>query len=495
MELKLFGFIERVLDELEDRRPELEQIAKELEQFFEELLERTDNGFLNMNARVKSAKSLKEKIIRNQYYQKYDTMETLFDNIPDIIGIRIECRFIQDETDLFKFIKRYFNEKSKEYPGFYYNSTFPNILLNLTMKQPQEQKNGMKMYRIDGKCITAGESVNFEAQIKSLVNVFWGEIEHKVIYKNFNYVIADKFYKDIMKSIKNSLTTIDQQLLLISNQFDQGQQVTDDTQEKQMEKIIAKLVYDIFAMRMKETIGVLVDFKKSCEAIVRYVFRDGLKNGFLESKEVLLLGFEKVQNIKQDEIDFTQRLEFDEKPHYSDPYTEMIGEHILSRINDEFQWNLFFRILFAIEPESNRGDFENFTKYYMYKIVARVSTAKLLSNFTSDETDEIIAGVLMRFSKCFIKINSVELLYDSMLDQVLKHMNYIVDAIYKNVLTFEQWQKEKNIYLDLLEVKLLMMFNIEVDSKQVLSILDGIRATKSNVEVPKGMIKYIYKLG
>jgi len=56
-------------------------------------------------------------------------------------------------------------------------------------------------------------------------------------------------------------------------------------------------------------------------------------------------------------------------------------------------------------------------------------------------------------------------------------------------------EKEKRIYLDLLEVKLLMMFNIEVDSSKALSILDGIRETKSNVEVPKGMIKYIYKLG
>lgn len=495
MELKLFGFIEEVLDELENKRPELEQIAKELEQFFEELLERAESGFLNMNARVKSAKSLKEKIIRNQYYQKYDTNEALFENVPDIIGIRVECRFIQDEADLFKFIKRYFNEKSKELPGLYFNEQYPNIFLDLSAKQPQEQKNGMKIYRIDGKCITAGESVNFELQIKSLVNVFWGEIEHKVIYKNFNYVIADKFYKDIMKSIKNSLTTIDQQLLLISNQFDQGQQVSEDTQEKQMEKIIAKLVYDIFAMRMKETLGVLVDFKKSCEAIVRYVFRDGLRKGILESKEVLLLGFEKVKNIDQSSIDFTQRLEFDRNPIYKNDYTQLIGEHILARINEEFQWNLFFRILFAIEPENNRGDFENFIHYYTSKIFSKVVSTKLSSNFTEEETSKIISSLLHRFSKCFVRINSVELLYDNMLDQALKHMNYIVDAIYKNILTFEQWEKEKHIYLELLEVKLLMMFNIEIDSTQALSILDGIRATKSNVEVPKGMIKYIYKLG
>ena len=495
MELKLFGFIEEVLDELEDRRLGFEEASKEIENFFEEILSETEKGYLNINTRVKSSKSLKEKIIRNQYYQKYETKELLFKNVPDIIGVRIECRFIQDEADLYKYIKRFFNEKSEENKELYFNSKKPNILLNLAGKQPQEQKNGMKIYRIDGKYREGEVEVNFEVQIKSLVNVFWGEIEHKVIYKNFNYVIADKFYKDIMKSIKNSLSTIDQQLLLISNQFDQGEEDSYVTQEEQMEKVLAKIIYDIFAMKMKESIGVLVDFKKSCEAIVKYVFRDTLGRKASERGENILIGFEKVRGIDRERIDFTQKLEFEEAPCYEDAYTEIIGRHIQERINEEFQWNLFFRILFAIEPENNCEDFENFIHYYTQKIYSRINDSKLNSNFTDEETTEIIRRLLLVFSKCFVKINSVELLYDSMLEQALKHINSVTEAIYKNVLTYEQWEKEKNIYIGLLEVRLLMMFNVDVDSGKVLAILDGIRTTKSNVEVPKGMIKYIYKLG
>lgn len=498
MELKLFGFVEDVLDELEEKRAEYEEVAYELEAYFEELLESAEKGFLNINTRVKSAKSLKEKIIRNHYYQKYDTKEALFENIPDTIGVRIECRFIQDEADLYKFMKRCFNEKSMIYEELSYDSNEPRIMLDLSGKQPQEQKNGMKIYRIDGKYVSDNIKVNFELQIKSLVNVFWGEIEHKVIYKNFNYVIADKFYKDIMKSIKNSLSTIDQQLLLISNQFEQDEDTSYETQEKQIEKIVAKLVYDVFAMRMKETLGVLVDFKKSCEAIVRYVFREALeKKGVNEiaSSEVLVAGFEKVRCIEQENIDFTQLLEFEEIPIYENQYTQIIGNHIGNRINEEFQWNLFFRILFAIEPENNSGDFENFLHYYTQRLYSKLAITKLSGNFTAEETENIIQNVLITFAESFVKINSVELLYDTLLDQGIKHINNIIDGIYKNILTFEQWEREKHIYLGLLEAKLLMMFNIDIEASKVLAILDGIRATHSNLEVPKGMIKYIYKLG
>ena len=164
-------------------------------------------------------------------------------------------------------------------------------------------------------------------------------------------------------------------------------------------------------------------------------------------------------------------------------------------MNEEFQWNLFFRILFAIEPENNRGDFENFINYYTKKMYLKINCTKLNSNFTNEETKEILNKLLLKFAECFVSINSVELLYDNILDQIVKHMNSIVESIYKNVLTYEEWENEQDIYLNLLEVRLYMMFNLDIESEKVLSILDGIRASKSNVEVPKGMVKYIYKLG
>ncbi len=50
-----------------------------------------------------------------------------------------------------------------------------------------------------------------------MVNNFWGEIEHKIIYKNYNMILGDKFYKNILNSIKNNLCLIDNQLLTIFN--------------------------------------------------------------------------------------------------------------------------------------------------------------------------------------------------------------------------------------------------------------------------------------
>ena len=36
--------------------------------------------------------------------------------------------------------------------------------------------------------------VRIELQIKSLTNYFWGEIEHSLFYKNYDYTISNDFY-------------------------------------------------------------------------------------------------------------------------------------------------------------------------------------------------------------------------------------------------------------------------------------------------------------
>ncbi|WP_069998947.1 GTP pyrophosphokinase [Cellulosilyticum sp. I15G10I2] len=494
MELKLFAFIEEILSSLEDRKESLDQVSKELEVFFEELLYTANKGYININSRVKSKKSLKEKIIRNDYYQKYDTKEKLFDNIPDIIGLRLECRFIQDETEIYKFLKKYFNEKVEDIEDYYYSACNPNIMLDLGSKQPKEQKNGIKMYRIDGKYWGGQRPINFEIQIKSLVNIFWSEIEHKIIYKNYNYVIADAFYKDIMKAIKNSLTTIDQQLLLISNQFDMGDTTSLDKKEEQLENLLSKIIYDIFAVRIKDSIGVLVDFRKSCEAIVKYVFRHALGNDIENYSNNLILGFERLRKIDQSKIDFKEQIVFEREPIFQNECTSLLGSHIKECINDQFQWSLFFRVLFEIELDNNVEDFENYIQYYIEKIYCKIASNRLSSNFTMEETQCILDTLMIQFVNIFIQVNSVELLYDNVVEQIIRIMNIVIDALYRNILTFEQWEKEQDIYLTLLELRLFTLFNMDIKAEKVLDFLERVRYSRSNIEMPKGILKYIYKL-
>lgn len=494
MELKIFSFADKVLEKLDDMKIDLDIASREIEEYFEKVVEKSSEGYLNINSRVKSKQSLKEKILRYDYYNKCETIEALYENLSDLIGLRLECRFIEDEVSIYKFIKNYFTQKSERYEGFLYNEANPSILLELVSKQPKDQKNGVKMYRIDGKHLCQGKCINFELQIKSLVNIFWSEIEHKVIYKNYNYIIADRFYKDIMRSIKNSLTTIDQQLLLISNQFDRGDITSYGSRKFQLEQVLAKVIYDLFAVRMRNSIGILVDFRKSCDTIVKYVFRESLGKDSALNNEMLLMAFNRVNQIEAKEIDFNSNLLFERELVFKDSFSEIIGNFMKEVINEEFQWNLFFRILFEIEPENNAGDFENFIAFYKDRIYVAIDKVKIYSYFTQEAAEVMIEDMMIKFSHVFIQINSVEVLYETMIEKISKVFNGILEAIHRNVFTYAEWEKEKNMYLQLFEFRLLAIFNIDIRATEVLDLLEEVRSSEANIEIDKGILKYIDKL-
>ncbi|OON98107.1 MAG: hypothetical protein ATN36_01560 [Epulopiscium sp. Nele67-Bin005] len=364
-------------------------------------------------------------------------------------------------------------------------------MLELSSKQPKDQKNGIKIYRIDGKYLYGEQVINFEVQIKSLVNIFWSEIEHKVIYKNYNYIISDRFYKDIMRSIKNSLTTIDQQLLLISNQFERSKNTAQDGRKLQVETLLSKVIYDLFAERMKKDIGFLVDFRKSCDTLVKYVFRETAGCEIANYNYILIETLNRLTEIDEETISFNSQLTFERELNFDDDFCIIVGTHITNVINKEFQWNLFFKILFYLEPENNAGDFEKFIDFYKHRICSDININRLALKYGETLAKEIMEELLLQFAKTFVQINLVDLFYDNMIESLKRIMNYAVLATYKNVHSKADWKKFKHIYINLLEFRMLSMLNLQIDPHSIMKFLEEIRVHELDIEVHKSLVKYI----
>ena len=67
-----------------------------MKKFFNDILLNCD-FFINTTARIKTEDSIREKLLRNNYYYIFSKYKVAIENLPDLIGIRVECRFIDDE--------------------------------------------------------------------------------------------------------------------------------------------------------------------------------------------------------------------------------------------------------------------------------------------------------------------------------------------------------------------------------------------------------------
>ncbi|WP_188114754.1 GTP pyrophosphokinase family protein [Paenibacillus sp. B2(2019)] len=453
MELKLFDFIENVTEYLEDSRNELNVASRDIRLYFEKVLEDYNEGSLNINSRVKSTSSLKEKILRNGYYKKYTSPQQLISDLSDLIGIRIECRFIEDEKEICELLKKHFHEQDED--GYFYNSTNKNIKLKLAGEQPQRQKNGFEIFRIDGYCQYEGNKISFELQIKSLVNIFWGEIEHKVIYKNNNYTLGDEFIKNLMTSIKKNLLMIDSQLLAVDNQINKLDSINPTNRKRQIQKLLSKIIYDIYSLKMENNMGLIVDFKESSDTIMKYIFRSNNAEELGDYSETLVKTLNRLNDVSRNHVCFTNEITFEKDIYFQDEFSHMIGSTILKSINRDFNWNLFFRVLFEIQPGNNAEDFENFIGFFKNLLEENINFVKLRSKFNSEEAGYITNLLMKEIAYCFTQIDSITFIYDRSIEEIKHVVDNTIDLIHRNIDSYQRWEKEHEVYLEMTGSKLL----------------------------------------
>lgn len=448
MRLEIFEFIDETISIVDGMKDVLEESNRELEYFFRGLFLEHDN-ILNISSRVKTTTSLKEKIFRNNFYLKYESPEELVANLSDLIGLRIECRFIEDEEDVYSKIVEEFNIPVED--GYYSSKENPNILLNLDDDQPQVQKNGFGIYKIDGKYIREDRIIRFELQIKSLVNVFWGEAEHKVLYKNYKYLLTEDLFRDIMHALKENLIMVDKQLRILYNHLKEMDESNIDKRKEQLEAILSKIIYEIYSDKTKKEFGFVLDYRKSCDIIVSYVLRQNGHNDPMAYDNVYLKILSRLYKIKENDIYLERPIEFEREIQYEDEFCRKIGEAILEIINKDFKWNLFFKIIFQLESGKNAEEFEKFLIFLRDRFLDNLKLSEgLNSRFNEEEKEEITRYIMDLIADCFIKNREIEFINDDNIDNLNKKINIIL----RKVINYDMWKENINYFTDELRCKL-----------------------------------------
>ncbi len=450
MKLAFFQKIDDTIEILNDMTPHYTKVCDTLKAFFDGLMVEMDQPIIDVRSRVKSPRSLKEKILRNKLYQKHETAQDIIDNLQDVIGIMIFCRFVHEEGMILEKLKSFFDKEDVD--GWYYSPILENmpIYLNLSVPQPQKQKNGFNIYRVDGHYYSYGEKINFELQIKSLVHSFWADIEHEVIYKNNSYMMVDGFMKEMLASIHSNMESMDRQIALIYNQLQTNRSATravDKMGEENFSKVIlAKAINDIFINKMRENIGFTIDFKKACDILSQYIFA---KNEIVYqnlSGQTMLELITRIGYLSDRIIDFETPIHFEYEYKPKSRFGEILSEKILANINVDFEWNIFFKILFEIEPGSNVDDFGRF----LYIVKTRYTDADLYTplfdKFDSSDAYYIKDEIIISVANGLASDGSISIIYEENFKAICMLIEALTKRIASECAELNDWEDRKEEY-------------------------------------------------
>ena len=108
--LPVFELIDKTVEILNDNRKMLETYADVMQGYFQDALSEHGESLVNISTRVKGESSLREKILRKNLYKRYAYPEGIIQNLSDLIGVRIQCRFLEEEQLLFETLRGKFTQ-------------------------------------------------------------------------------------------------------------------------------------------------------------------------------------------------------------------------------------------------------------------------------------------------------------------------------------------------------------------------------------------------
>ncbi len=454
MRLNLFELIDDTLELLEENQQFYKNALMYVSSSFKMIFSEYKDSMITVNSRIKTPASLREKIIRNKYYRTCSSGQEILDGLSDLLGVMVECRFISDEERFWEVLKDRFTEEFEN--GFFSCPDFQGIYLNVESPQPQVQKNGFSIYRIDGFYMLNGEKVNFELQVKSLIHVFWSEIEHEIIYKNNNYMLMDGFMKRMLATIHNNLIGVDNQLSLIYGQVNFNNNMRNSVDENEFKMFFAKMINDLFCVKMLESMGFTVNFKKTCDILSQYIFMRANKVGNILDQSSLEKFTSRMRSMMKKSINFEEQIEMTEEFSPKDEFSDIVGNKLLELMNSDYEWNVFFKMLFEIEPLSNMGDFETFIGVIKDRLRNDDLYTQIVQSkkFLDVDIEEIKEDIAVEIARAFVNVESISIIYEKSLAFIGGRISTLCEFIADNLENIGEWRAQKDYILKMFRHKI-----------------------------------------
>ena len=290
-----------------------------------------------------------------------------------------------------------------------------------------------------------------EENSEALANAFWGEIEHRVVYKNRDYMLSDTFVSDLFKSIKESLNTLDSQLHLLYQRFHQEPAIQEEAvverkRERSVEIFIADMVYATFDQIILEQLGFSIDFKQSCDAIVRYLIEREHADDMEDYGRMMMIIFNLLDQAEE-RLQLVDQITFRRKLNYPDAFTAHLGNLIETLINRNFRWHLYFAILFAMEDKPREQVMEEFVIFYKSSILENRSLIAF-EEIDSQQEKEIFDVLLEEVGKQLEMTQKVEYLCADGLKQIHRGFNYILPIIRSEISNGIGWQEIRQTHIE-----------------------------------------------
>ena len=155
-------------------------------------------------------------------------------------------------------------------------------------------------------------------------------------------------------------------------------------------------------------------------------------------------------------INFEEQIEMTEEFSPKDEFSDIVGNKLLELMNSDYEWNVFFKMLFEIEPLSNMGDFETFIGVIKDRLRNDDLYTQIVQSkkFLDVDIEEIKEDIAVEIARAFVNVESISIIYEKSLAFIGGRISTLCEFIADNLENIGEWRAQKDYILKMFRHKI-----------------------------------------
>ena len=256
----------------------------------------------------------------------------------------------------------------------------------------------------------------------------------------------DTFNRNMLGAIRDNLDVVDRQLEIMYNEISyQSQQAQIGMDEKGFKVFVARSINELMNRKMKESVGFATDFKQCSAILAQYIYVKDFLNGE-HNPERMIDYLELLNYLTDTKIEFRQEIYLEHTYVSEDSFSNILGDYWQQQLNRNFQWHIFFCMLFTIQPGNNIEDFTDFIDVIHLLLIQPSWYAGLFQNYGTKGAENVRSQLAGTLAQTLVTVDKIDIIHEEKVHEVMEAFRSFAEGVEKDYPELKSYQKyEKQI--------------------------------------------------
>lgn len=192
---------------------------------------------------------------------------------------------------------------------------------------------------------------------------------------------------------------------------------------------LARMISDVYMKKMADSLGFTVDFRKTCEVLGFYVARKSSAATQEELQGMLFRLSDKFIKARSKETNFEEKIVFERGFQADNQFSMILGRQLYQLANTDYEWHVFFKMLFEIEDGSRIEDLELFV-YVLYKAYSAPELYEpIYRRLDKEMADMIRDDILILTAEVLAEYGKIQMIYQETLSHMMDAIQWVASYI------------------------------------------------------------------